>query len=545
MPRIAGARITPSAGVDGLDLHHLYRAMAWLGEELLEKEQDGRTPFAPRCLKDVIEERLFAHRRDLLTRLDLVFMDTTSLYFEGAGGQTLGQHGYSKDHRPDLRQMILAVLLDGDGRPVCSEMWPGNTADVTTLIPVIDRLRRRFAIARVCVVADRGMISAETVAELEARRLLYILGVRERSDKLVRELVLEDAAPFVPLAINKRGKQTDYEAKTVLLAGRRYIVCRNHQEAKKDAADRASIVAALERQLAKGDKALVGNTGYRRYLKTISDQHFAIDPDKIAEDNKFDGIFVLRTNTDLNPLAAMLCYKQLWTVEQTFRTAKHLLSTRPIFHKLDETIRGHVFCSFLALVLKKALEDRIAALGRSGSWPETIADLNSLTETEIEYDGKRFIVRSPPRPAAGLALRAAGVALPPTVRDATASLTPPHGKCSAKPPARRGLPCLFSCLVNRTVEDGPKTHHQMSRPARAQQGTGVQRFSGVRLDGVRIVPVRPAADALRLGSGQPGRVPGPHRGRPAPRLGVARPPAGPGMSAAEVPTPPCASPRGA
>ena len=128
-------------------------------------------------------------------------------------------------------------------------------------------------------------------------------------------------------------------------------------------------MAALERQLAKGDKALVGNTGFRRYLKTISDEHFAIDPDKIEEERKFDGIFVLRTNTDLNPLEAMLCYKQLWTVEQTFRTAKHLLSTRPIFHKLDETIRGHVFCSFLALVLKKALEDRIAALGRTGSWP--------------------------------------------------------------------------------------------------------------------------------------------------------------------------------
>jgi len=405
-------------GVAGLDLHHLYRAMAWLGEELPAKEQDGRTPFSPRCIKDVVEERLFAHRRDLLTRLDLVFMDTTSLYFEGAGGQTLGQHGYSKDHRPDLRQMILAVLIDGDGRPVCSEMWPGNTADVTTLIPVIDRLRRRFAIARVCVVADRGMISAETLAELEARRLLYILGVRERSDKLVRELVLDDGAPFIPLTMKKR--QIDYEAKTVMLAGRRYIVCRNHQAAEKDAADRTSIVAALERVLAKGDKALIGNTGFRRYLKTISDEHFAIDPDKIAEEKKFDGIFVLRTNTDLNPLEAMLCYKQLWTVEQTFRTAKHLFATRPIFHKLDETIRGHVFCSFLALVLKKALEDRIATLGRTGSWPEIIADLDSLTETEIEHDGKPFVVRSAPRPAAGLALRAAGVALPPTVRDAAA-----------------------------------------------------------------------------------------------------------------------------
>ena len=142
------------AGVEALELHHLYRAMAWLGEKLPAREQDTRTPFAPRCTKDLVEERLFAHRRDLFSRLDLVFMDTTSLYFEGAplradhrgrrwepgaGGQTLGRHGHSKDHRPDLCQMILAVLIDGDGRPVCSEMWPGNVADVTTLIPVIDR----------------------------------------------------------------------------------------------------------------------------------------------------------------------------------------------------------------------------------------------------------------------------------------------------------------------------------------------------------------------------------------------------------------------
>ncbi len=144
-------------GVDGLELHHLYRAMAWLGAELPQEQQDGATPFAPRCVKDVLEEELFACRRDLLTTLDVVFMDTTSLYFEGAGGQTLGRRGFSKDHRPDLNQMILAVLLDGDGRPVCTEMWPGNTADVGSLIPAIDRLQRRFRINRVCVVADRGI----------------------------------------------------------------------------------------------------------------------------------------------------------------------------------------------------------------------------------------------------------------------------------------------------------------------------------------------------------------------------------------------------
>jgi transposase len=412
-------------GAEGLELHHLYRAMAWLGEELPEAEQDARTPFAPRCLKDLVEERLFARRRDLFTRLDLVFMDTTSLYFEGEGGQTLGRRGFNKDHRPDLKQMILAVLIDGDGHPVCSEMWPGNTTDVRSLLPVVDRLQRRFSIGRICIVADRGMISAETIAGVEARGLLYILGVRERSDKLVREVVLADEPPCVPLTVEKRKQETEYGAKTVKLNNQRYIVCINHQAAQKDAADRRAILESLERQLKKGDKALVGNTGYRRFLATVGDGHFAIDHGKAEEDKKFDGIFVLRTNTDLNPLQAMLRYKQLWTVEQTFKTEKHLFATRPIFHKLDETIRGHVACSFLALVLKVELEERIdgpkraVSRPRRGAWPEILADLDSLTETLIEQDGKRFLVRSAPRPAASLALRAAGVALPPTVRPAT------------------------------------------------------------------------------------------------------------------------------
>jgi hypothetical protein len=105
------------------------------------------------------------------------------------------------------------------------------------------------------------------------------------------------------------------------------------------------------------------------------------------------------------------------TVERTFRTAKSLFDTRPIYHQLDQTIRGHVACSFLALVLKKELEDRLAAAnGARASWPTAIADLDSLAETEVEQDGKRFLLRSAPRPAASLALSALGLALPPTLR---------------------------------------------------------------------------------------------------------------------------------
>ena len=197
-------------------------------------------------------------------------MDTTSLYFEGEGGETLGQRGYSKDHRPDLKQMVLCLVIDAEGRPVCTEMWPGNTADVSVLLPVVDRLRGRFGIGRVCVVADRGMISAATIAGLEERGLEYVLGARERSDSLVRDVVLADERAFTPLLVTRAaGQETQLFAKEVLVAGRRYIVCRNEAEAEKDRADRQAIVAALEQQLQRGDKSLIGNSAYRRYLRRV------------------------------------------------------------------------------------------------------------------------------------------------------------------------------------------------------------------------------------------------------------------------------------
>src|SRR5580765_6077184 len=251
-------------GVDGLSLHHLYRAMAWLGEELPADEQGGATPFTPRTVKDRVEEELFARRRDLFSELSVVVFDTTSLSFTGAGGKSLGKRGYSKDHRPDLMQMIVGVVIDAAGRPVCSEMWPGDTADVSVLIPVIDRLRSRFAIGRVCVVADRCMISAPTIAALEERGLEYLLGARERTDSLARTVVLAADRPFTPLCIPRAGgEETQLFIKEVQVEGRRYIVCRNEAEAAKDAADRQAIISGLEQQLRRGDKALIGNSAYR------------------------------------------------------------------------------------------------------------------------------------------------------------------------------------------------------------------------------------------------------------------------------------------
>jgi len=409
-------------GVDGLALHHLYRAMAWLGEELPANQQSGATPFAPRTVKDLIEERLFERRRDLFSELSVVFMDTTSLSFAGAGGETLGERGYSKDHRPDLLQMIVGVVIDAAGRPVCSEMWPGNTADVSVLVPVIDRLRSRFAIGRVCVVADRGMISAPTIAALEERGLEYVLGARERTDSLVRTVVLADDRPFTPLCIPRAGgEETQLFIKEVQAEGRRYIVCRNEAEAEKDAADRQAIVAALDQQLKRGDKALIGNSAYRRYLRATSKKAFEIDPGKLAEEARYDGLFVLRTNARITPLQAVLRYRDLIQVEQLFRTAKALMRTRPIYHSSDAAIRGHVFCSFLALILRKELDERCRKVGFRPEWGDVRRDLDRLQEVAISKDGRQMTLRTPATGVIGPLFKAARMALPPNVRDASAT----------------------------------------------------------------------------------------------------------------------------
>ena len=405
-------------GVSGLELHQLYRAMAWLGTPVEEGDPLLRTP---RCVKDRIEEAMFDRSRDLFTEVELVFFDTTSIYFEGAGGQSIGQHGYSKDHRPDLRQIVVGIALDIKGRPLCCEMWPGNTADVNTLLPVVKRMREKFRVREVFVIADRGMVSGETLGAFEAMKppVHYIVGVRMRRQKEVSEVVLKSRKPWKEITPErKRAKDpAPLKVKEVVVEDRRYVVCLNEEERRKDAHDRQAIVASLREALKAGDKSLVGNKGYRRFLKVEDKGHFQIDEEQIAREALYDGIWVLRTDTDLDAESVAMAYKTLWTVEDTFRTAKSILETRPIYHKCDETIRGHVFCSFLALVLKRELEMRMEEKGLDWEWAEVIRGLDNLQEVEAEFQKHRFLLRSQLSGDAMQAIRAVGAPLPPTLQE--------------------------------------------------------------------------------------------------------------------------------
>jgi transposase len=404
------------SGSERLQLHHLYRAMAFLGEQLAD--QTGASAFAPRCNKELIEEDVFKTWRDLFSELELVFFDTTSIYFEGEGGASLGERGFSKDHRPDLKQMVVGVVINDEGRPICCEMWPGNSTDVTTIKSVSERIRQRFNIKRFCIVADRGMISATNLKYLEGNQIPYILGTRMRKDKEVLQQVLTCGGRYREVhPIGSKAKDpSPLKVKEVRHMGRRYIVCLNERQASKDKLMREAIIEALEEKIPKGPKGLVGNKGYRKYVKIEKDSAW-IDYNKVKSEARFDGKWVLRTNTDLPTDKVALKYKELWQVERVFRDVKSMLETRPIFHQRDDTIRGHVFCSFLALVLRKELERDLEKVGHVFEWSHIKQDLQAMQETLIEENGNQLAIRSKTEGVCGKVFQAVGVAIPPTIRE--------------------------------------------------------------------------------------------------------------------------------
>jgi len=316
--------------------------------------------------------------------------------------------------------MVIGVVIERSGRPICCEMWPGNTTDVKTLLPIIKSLQRRFHITQFCIVADRGMITKETVLALEdaSNAIPYILGTRMRKVNEIKKQVLSRGGRYREVRVEGLHKNTPapLKVKEVVENGTRYIVCLNPRQAQKDAHDRKSILASLEEKLKQGPKSLVGNKGYRKYVQVLSGA-VRINYEKAQAESRFDGKWVLQTNTDLPAEEVALKYKELWIIERVFRDIKSLFETRPIFHKCDETIRGHVFCSFLALVLRKELEQRLERKGHVFEWEHIKQDLEAMVEVEIEENGHRLALRSRSQGTCGKVFQDVGVAMPTTIRE--------------------------------------------------------------------------------------------------------------------------------
>jgi hypothetical protein len=258
------------------------------------------------------------------------------------------------------------------------------------------------------------MISEESKAQITALGWEYILGARMRRQNIVKEEILTRAGRYeevYPVSANKKDP-APLKVKEVIHEGVRYIVCVNETEVGVQQSAREAIVKSLRDQLKKGEKQLIGNKGYRKYVTTEGGRHFVIDEEKIKEEARYDGKWVLTTNTTLPTSEVALKYKQLWTVEAIFRTMKTTLQTRPIYHKCDETIRGHIFCSFLALVLRKRLQNAIERRGWNCEWEALIRDLEQLCQIEVGFSGKKYLLRTDTYGTAGKAVQAVGAILP-------------------------------------------------------------------------------------------------------------------------------------
>lgn len=383
-------------GFPKIELQHLYRTVGGF--------------LAP--MKEELEKALFFRDRDLFSRpLDVVFVDTTSTYHYCDDDTELRKYGYSRDHRPDLRQVMLCVAVDREGWPVAWDLLPGNTADPTSMRHMVQKLRTRFQVGRVVVVGDRGMTSHDVLIDMldddPQKRLDYVVGCRMRQDRLVVEEVLARAGRY-------RTVQGNLEVKEVEAGGQRFIVCRNPEAATRDAAERAALLERLRGELETGPKGLLKNRGYKRFLK-IAKKSIEIDEEAVKNDARLDGKFVLRTSTDLSADEVALTYRSLWRVERTFRETKSTLDVRPLFHRLDETCTGHIVGCFLALRLEVDLQRRLDKAGVDASWYEVLDALDGVRAVDVTLDDVSYRLRTELHALAHRVFVAAGVGPPPLV----------------------------------------------------------------------------------------------------------------------------------
>jgi hypothetical protein len=247
------------------------------------------------------------------------------------------------------------------------------------------------------------------VAAIVASGLDYILGVRLRRVKEIREEVLTQTGPYQEVTEN-------LQVKEVKVGAKRYIVCLNPAEAIRDKEERAKLLAALSERLSKrGAKSLLANRGYAKYLQ-VAPEVVKINPEAAEAEARYDGIYVLETNTALGTAEAAQAYKNLWQVERAFRDLKSPLEIRPIFHQSDENVVGHVFGAFLALRLKTALQKKLVQAGMKLPWNRVLNDLSSLKALRLTLDGKDYTIRTDLQRDCYRILQAVGIRPPPRVQ---------------------------------------------------------------------------------------------------------------------------------
>lgn len=343
--------------------------------------------------KEEIENAYFQDNRDLFSQsLDLVLFDTTSLYYWGAGehpaeATDLLQYGFSKDGKGNVKQLIVGVLMTASGVPIAHEVFPGNTADVTSFATIIKTVTKKYKLNKVVLVADRGMVSEENLLVLEEMGLGYIVGVRMRTlphdlqTTLMADLDPNDMEKVSDHLFTREYHVANFGDKSIkewfldrILKGkrknllptmdvatieghvrkRRFFVFLNPLVENATKGKREFFKTVISRKIATTPtKEWIVKNGYKKYLRFPDGLHPTLDEERLMGEELFDGKWVLVTNvTDITPVDAGRYYQTLQKIERGFRDLKSLITIQPIFHFTERRIRAHIFVCFLALVVK-------------------------------------------------------------------------------------------------------------------------------------------------------------------------------------------------
>jgi len=380
--------LSREAGVT-LNLDRVYQTLDFLDEDRIES----------------IRQQSCDRARSLFEQpLEVLFFDTTTLYFESekedeGDDQGVRFKGYSKDGKPHRTQVLLALLVTTDGLPVGYQVFPGNTYEGHTLTEAIDALRKHYAVETITVVADAGMLSQDNQAHLRERKLPYILGYRLKSGPAALKRKILDPEGFVPWDGSKGLSKSIQRYKVLEHDGSRIIVTYSEKRAHKDQHLRTKAIERLHKKLKRSKKpASLVSRGTARFLEIPDEGTVQLNPDKIAEAARWDGLraILVHGNEDRDPRDLVGQYRQLWEIEHCFRTNKHDLKIRPIYHWKPRRIRAHLAICYMAFCCLQHLRHRLKALGYPMS-PEAIRrELNALQLSILVKKGTqhKFILPS-------------------------------------------------------------------------------------------------------------------------------------------------------
>ncbi|PNR95585.1 IS1634 family transposase [Petrotoga olearia] len=354
-------------GEEGIALQWMYRTLDVLAQK-----------------KEELEKHLYRQRMSLFNSVvDLVFYDVTTLAFETQQTNELLQMGYSKDKKFNESQVVLGMSIDRDRMPVSFDIYPGNTFEGHTFKDTIEVMKKRYQLGKVIVVCDRGMMSRTNMEIVENSDYEFIVG---KSIKQLKKVDIFDGG-FTEIAKGIEYREIEYE-------GKRLLIIHSEERAEKDRKDRIRLIEKAKKMLKDGNIETKSKRGAKKYLKTKNEVDYTLDIQKIEKDEKYDGYYGIITNTQLNPKQILEQYHTLWKVEESFRTLKNYLETRPIFHWTQKRIKGHIVMSFVSYIMQRTLELELERNNIEYSHEKIREAIKNMEYIDIKPNEQHFAIRT-------------------------------------------------------------------------------------------------------------------------------------------------------